>query len=126
MGQQTHILIVDDEKDTRLELKSFFEAKGFTCDACCDGEEAIRKFKGPYDLALIDYHLPGMNGFDVFAGLRAKQQDLAAVMITAFGSFETWGKSVEKGFVDIIPKPFDFEDLFSRIPRWVQAARSSR
>ena len=119
------ILIIEDENDTRFELANFLVSKGFECKSYMDGEKALNDFHGPYDLALIDLHLPGMNGFEVFQRLKEKQPDLPAIMLTAFGNYETWGKSLDKGFLDIIPKPYDFEDLLRNIERWIDGTQKN-
>ena len=125
MSDRKIILIVEDENDTRVELCNFLRSKGFECQAFMDGEKALNNFKGPYDLALLDMHLPGMNGFEVFKRLKEKQANLPAIMITAFGDYETWGRSLDKGFLDIIPKPYDFEELLRNIERWIDGAQKN-
>ncbi len=117
MKKKKHILLIEDETDTRQAITEFLRAMGYGCVAFASGQEVLKCFKPPVDLAIIDMNLPQMNGFDVYEKLLKQQTHLPAIMVTAFGNYQTWGKSVDYGFFDIISKPFDFDELLVVIER---------
>jgi CheY-like chemotaxis protein len=70
----THtVLLVEDEEDLRETMREALEAEGYTVVAACEGEEALAAIQGIEHLCLVllDLLMPGMNGWDFFAALRA-------------------------------------------------------
>ena len=74
MDKQYHILVVDDEERIRRLLRMYLEREGYKITEAENGEEALEKaFQFDYDLILLDFMLPGMDGLDVCAEIRRKK-----------------------------------------------------
>jgi DNA-binding NtrC family response regulator len=84
-----NILIVDDEKLIRWSLKELLSGEGYTVKAVEDGKSALEALADEsFDLVLLDYMLPDMNGIQILAEIRVTQPDLLVMMITSHSSIE--------------------------------------
>ena len=106
------ILVVDDELAIVDVLKTFLEQKGHIVYCAHDGEEAVAlaKQERPH-IILLDIYLPGMDGLEVLSAIRAFDEGVGIVMITAFREEDLAKQALEKGAFDYITKPFDFDYL---------------
>lgn len=78
-----NILLVDDDAGSLLGMKFAIEMMGYDCDDCLSPVEAIEKYLPErHDVAVIDYHMPGINGFEVLQKMRAKNPVLKAIIIS--------------------------------------------
>lgn len=115
MGETTHILVVDDEKDIRDGIRDYFEIHGFRVHGAADGAE-MRDVIGrePVSIVILDLRLPGEDGFTLCQELN-KQPTLGVIMLT--GSTETVDKVVglEMGADDYVAKPFELRELLARV-----------
>ncbi len=105
--KEMSILLIDDDEWIRDALNLFFEANG-----CCltavetaeDGMTAIRKRY--FDVLIVDYRLPGMNGLEFFEKIRISHPYVLKIMISAYDSRELFAGARQAGVADIIEKPF--------------------
>ena len=68
------ILVVDDEPLIRKAVSRLLTRRGYSVVSCADGEEALREAERlPFDVALVDYEMPGRDGLKVLSGLRERQ-----------------------------------------------------
>lgn len=111
------ILVVDDELIVRDSVKEWLaEEAGFSVDMAGSGEEAIEAAKGTeYHLVLLDIKMPGMDGVEVLKKLKEIRPDTAVVMITAYATVETAVEAMKEGALDYLIKPFDPDDLISKV-----------
>lgn len=106
------LLIVDDDDDLRQTLSKRFQKLGMTVQAASSGEAALElSLGGPCDVALIDLHMPGMNGIELLEKLKERQPELEAIMLTAHGSVETAIQAMKRGAYDFLTKPFHLPEL---------------
>jgi signal transduction histidine kinase/ActR/RegA family two-component response regulator len=114
------ILIVDDHPMNRLVLRTLLEAQGFAADEALDGERALQACaERPYDLILMDYHMPVMDGIECtkrIRGLRGAQPVI--VGITADALPESRAICLAAGMDRIILKPVESADLRSILSPW--------
>src|SRR4030095_11146378 len=104
------ILIVDDEPLNLDLLDQELVELGHVTERAVDGSEAILKLAHANpDIALLDCHMPGMNGIEVLQEIRRRNQNLPVVIITAYGTIERAVEAVKAGANDFITKPFDPE-----------------
>jgi len=83
------VLIVDDEVEIRESLQTLLELEGFEVEAAGSGEDGLAAMADrPFDLVLLGLTLPGRNGMEVLAEIRAHDPQLPIIMITAYGTVE--------------------------------------
>lgn len=110
------ILIIEDEKGLARLIKKGLEENFFTVDISFDGVEGLHMAETwPYDAILLDIMLPGIDGFEILQSLRAGQNDVPVLIITARGEIEERIKGLNIGADDYIPKPFDLAELIARL-----------
>ena len=110
------ILIVEDEEHLADGLRFNLEAEGYEVKIAGDGEAALEfAGKAQFDAIVLDIMLPGIDGFEVAATLRAMQNYTPILMLTARGRPEDVLKGFEAGTDDYLPKPFDLEIFIARL-----------
>jgi DNA-binding NtrC family response regulator len=119
------ILIIDDEAAIRESLETLLEIEGYTVASAGTGEDGLSRIaEKPYDLALLDLALPGMDGHEVLREIRARSPQLPVIMITAYGTVEAAVKAVQQGAVNFITKPWDNEKLLADVRAAVARRRA--
>ncbi|MCB4756931.1 MAG: diguanylate cyclase [Elusimicrobia bacterium] len=111
------MLIVDDEPNIRENLKAGLNARGFDILTAADGEEALQMaLRSQPDLILLDVMMPKMNGMTVCQRLKSLMGDFVPIiMVTAMGEIEDKKEGLKHGADDYLAKPFEIEDLVTRI-----------
>ncbi|HVZ65061.1 MAG TPA: response regulator [Opitutaceae bacterium] len=114
------LLVVDDQASVRLSLEFMLSGVGFRVLSAASGPEAIEQMaREGADGALIDVHMPVMNGFET--GVRLKE--LAAMagrqfpiwFMTGAGGSAVEKRSAELGALGVFSKPFDLQHLLARL-----------
>ena len=106
------ILIIDDEKNIRLTLKSCLDEEGFEIDIAINGEEALKKIlSNNYDLVLLDLKMPGIDGMEVLKEIRKKGNEVNVIIMTAYGTVEKAVEAMKLGAIDFLGKPFTPEEI---------------
>lgn len=106
------VLIVDDEAHVREVLRSTMEREGYCCHVAEDGPTALSlAAELPFELALLDIHLPGMNGIEILTKLRDQSPDTMVIMVTASSEIDTAIDAMKLGATDYVPKPFKLDEL---------------
>lgn len=114
--RKPRLLIVEDEPAIRIGLVDVFVFHGFDVDFAEDGSTGLHKARsGRYDLILLDVMLPGMNGFDVCAAIRADDRDQPIIMLTARNTDEDIVQGLALGADDYVAKPFSVAQLVLRV-----------
>ena len=112
------VLIVEDEKHLADGLRFNLEAEGYDVDIVGDGESALSLLlqqQKRFDALVLDVMLPGKDGFEVAADLRAAGQFVPVLMLTARGRPEDVLRGFESGADDYLPKPFELSVLLARL-----------
>lgn len=114
------ILVMDDEPGIRRILKTFFENKECVVSACEEGNTALKEINEnePYDLAIIDLQLPGLNGYGFIKEINHFSRHRRPEMLVLTGkllSSENIMVLRKLGVCDIISKPFDNDVLYERV-----------
>lgn len=111
------ILVVDDEKTARNNLKDFILPR-YECDIeeAGDGQSAIEKVKKlKPDVVFLDIRMPGMSGIDVISEIRQISPDSRMIVISAWGSQDVITKAMQMGAFDYIEKPITLSVLQERL-----------
>jgi DNA-binding NtrC family response regulator len=126
-GVSIRLLIVDDDEDLRCTLEGRFSRLGMTVTALGSAEDALTKAAHTrFDVALLDLHLPGMDGIDLLARLKESQPELEALMLTAHSSIETAVEAMKRGAYDYLTKPFRGPDLEVHVQKAYEKVRLTR
>ena len=111
-----HVLVVDDDEEIRSLLRRGLAREGFQVFLAADGEQAIRlAAEQPVDLVVLDVLMPGLDGLEVCRRLRAADERLPIVMLTARDAVPDRVAGLEMGADDYLVKPFAFVELLARI-----------
>lgn len=109
------ILVIDDDTELCELVTEYLEPDGYQVEAVHDGETGLeRALSGEHVLAVLDYMLPGLNGFEVLRQIRSRSR-LPVVMLTARGDAVNRIVGLQIGADDYLPKPFDPQELVARI-----------
>ena len=118
MTAGARVLIVEDERHLSDVLQFNLEAEGYVADAVETGEAALERLtKGAqnYDLVVLDVMLPGKDGFAVVSELRAANQLVPVLILTALGRPEDVLRGFAAGADDYLPKASELAILIARI-----------
>jgi response regulator RpfG family c-di-GMP phosphodiesterase len=114
----TRILIVDDEETIRLALRKFLRSRGYEVEIAGSGDQALEILdKQPFSLMLCDVRMPGMTGVQVVPEARARDRDLAIIMLTAVNDAATATETLSAGATDYLMKPVELADLQQAVDR---------
>jgi two-component system, NtrC family, response regulator AtoC len=108
------ILVIDDDDSNRESLEMYFSEEGHDVVTASTGTQGMKRYRdNPADAVILDIRLPDMEGFDVLDDLRAQNEDVKVIMITAFHDEKTINRALEKGSFAYIKKPINLDDLDS-------------
>jgi len=113
------ILHVDDEPDTLEVVKTILEKAGFKVDSVESGKDALKEIKlDSYDLVVLDIMMPDMSGWDLFTRITEIKSEYNIIFLTVLEVSESRLKELkEHGIKDYITKPFDRDDLVTRVKK---------
>ena len=117
--QKTNILVVEDEKDICQLMCLHLNRQGYLTQVAGDGIQAYKCLeKTVFDLIILDWMLPGMNGLELLNWVRDKNpinKRVPVLFVTAKSEPEDIVKALESGADDYIVKPFDLRVLMARV-----------
>jgi DNA-binding response OmpR family regulator len=106
------ILIVDDEKNVRLNYRMTLETEGYTIFEAASGAVALEELVGgSFDLAILDMRMPGMDGLELLAKMREFGSGVPAMIVTAYSDVPHAVKAMKLGAIDFLQKPLQPEEL---------------
>ena len=120
MGKR--ILLVEDEKNIILGVRTCLDAVGYEIKVAENGEEAMERIaKGHPDLILLDLMLPKVNGFEVLESLKSdpKTAGIPVVVLTAKAEEEDRQKAAELGADAYMTKPFKPQELWDLLEKFL-------
>lgn len=119
-----HILVVDDDKNTRYFLKEVLELEHYTVTCASNGEEALNVFENEHiDLVIVDIMMPKINGYQFTKTLRMTNKELPILMVSAKQLPEDRKKGFLMGIDDYMSKPLDHEELILHIKALLRRAK---
>lgn len=119
-----HILLVDDDKNTRRLMRAILEGEGYTVYSATNGEEALVVLDVEHiDLVVLDIMMPKMDGYEFTKTLRNVENDLPILMVSAKQLPIDRKKGFLVGTDDFMAKPVDEEEMVLRIKALLRRAK---
>ena len=113
---QTRLLLAEDDRNLGNILKNYLEAKGYATTLCVNGQEAVEAFtRKEFDFCILDIMMPVKDGFAAATEIRAANNKVPILFLTAKTLQEDKLKGFEIGADDYITKPFSMEELILRL-----------
>ena len=110
------LLVIEDEAPMRTALVETLKAEGYRVMAAADGPSGLElACTEPFDLALLDVMMPGLDGFAVCRELRKRGRTLPVLMLTAKGQVDDRVEGLDSGADDYLVKPFSLRELLARV-----------
>lgn len=121
------VLVVDDDPSVTSVLKRGLSYESFAVDVASSGGEALAMARERYpDLVILDVMMPGLDGLEVLRRLRAADEHLPVLMLTARDSDRDQVVGLEAGADDYLTKPFTFKVLLARVRALLRRSQSER
>ena len=120
------ILVIQDSPSVNAMLKFRFEEGGFFVETVETGEEGVEKAKaGQYQLILLDYNLPGMNGIEVCRILKEEEDTRSTpiVVMSAKDKDELWKITKDAGADGYIGLPFEGKEFIEKIAGFIKGRK---
>lgn len=115
----SYILVVDDDPDISHILQERLESYGYPVETAPDGFSAIAKLEQlTLSGIMLDVRMPGMDGIEVLAQIRARSLTIPVVIVTAAGGTELANASLQAGAQACLLKPFDQGQIKYEVERW--------
>jgi two-component system response regulator AtoC len=106
------VLLVDDEENVRLALRTYLRKQGYDVAAAASVDEALALLeRDAFDYVVTDVRMPGRSGLDLLALVRERHAGTTVVVMSAYGSVEQALEAIKAGAYDYVAKPFKPEEL---------------
>jgi two-component system response regulator (stage 0 sporulation protein F) len=106
------ILIVDDQFGIRILLNEVFQKEGYQTFQAANGYQALEIVdKHSPDLVLLDMKIPGMDGIEILKRMKAVDQEIRVIIMTAYGELDMIQEAKDLGAITHFAKPFDIDEI---------------
>ena len=122
-------LIIDDSRFVRNYLRGLLQQKGIECEEAADGEAALNRLQNSdrFDLALLDWNMPVMNGLETLKRIRAGGfSEIKVLMVTTEAEHDCIVRALDAGADEYLMKPFEHEAFDERFRRPARLPLDSR
>ena len=118
------LLIVDDEKNIRGHLATFFRERGYEVRTAESGQQALALYSdGGADLVLTDYRMAEMNGHELLKRIKERDPHVMVILMTAYATVESAVDAMKGGAYDYLTKPFSLDQVEHAIERALETQR---
>jgi two-component system, NtrC family, response regulator AtoC len=106
------VLVVDDEENIRLVLRTLLKKHGYEVELADSGEAALASLDSfDPDVILTDVRMPRMGGLDLIGALKAKQHPATVIVMSAYGNVDLAIEAMKAGAYDYVSKPFKPDEI---------------
>jgi two-component system response regulator AtoC len=106
------VLVVDDEENIRLVLRTLLKKQGYDVETADGGEAALAALEAfDPDVILTDVRMPRMGGLDLLGALKAKQHPATVIVMSAYGNVDLAIEAMKAGAYDYVSKPFKPDEI---------------
>jgi two-component system, NtrC family, response regulator HydG len=110
------VLVVDDDTDNCRNLADILTDLGYRVDTAPDGPSGLAMVQArPYDVAVLDYKMPGMSGLELYSRIKAFRAGTVAVLVSAYTDPATRDTALGAGMWKVLPKPVDLPRLLGLV-----------
>ena len=121
------ILVVDDDENIRNTMKTILEDEGYIVDLAANGNEAIQKTKkSAYNIALLDFRLPDMEGVELLKLMSDTVPRTRKIMVTGYPSMQNAIAALNKKADAYLIKPIDIENLLNTVKEQLQLQENEK
>ncbi len=125
-GTKAKVLVVEDDKDISLGIRTVLARSGFDVTSSADGKEGLRAFHvSRPDLVVLDIGLPSLDGWGVLERIR-DLSDVPVLILTAHGNEADKVRGLHNGADDYLTKPFSNRELAARLEALLRRPRSGQ
>ncbi|PTY06151.1 Fis family transcriptional regulator [Opitutaceae bacterium EW11] len=127
MSAPFRICLVDDDDSARISIERVLVSEGYAVSCHRTGESGLADaLEAEFDCVLTDLRMPGVSGIELVAQLQRELPNLPVVLMTAHGTTDIAIEATRQGAFDYVVKPFEMEDLLTRLGRACAAGRRGR
>lgn len=121
------ILIIDDEKSIRDNLKTLLDLDDHETFIASNGSEGLKVFYENHpEIIILDMKMPGMNGIEVLKKIKTESKETEVIMITAHGGLDTAIEAMKEGAFHYLPKPIEYQELEIEIDKALEKQRMQK
>jgi len=125
MSENVKIMVVDDEPSVLESFKMILKIKDYDVTTFPDGPSALAQFtQGKFDIAFVDYKLPGMDGLEVLKKIKEIDQNTEVIIVTAYATESSHANAITLGALEYLRKPFLMEEIYELVERGLRRKRS--
>lgn len=127
MAENVKIMVVDDEHGVRESFEMILKIKDYEVKTFEDGESATSSLKKDmFDMAFVDYKLPGMDGIEVLKKIKEIDPSIEVVIVTAYASESSHANAITLGALEYLRKPFLMEEIYELVERGLRKRRGKK
>jgi len=121
------LLLVEDDEKIASFVKKGLKSEGFAVDHAKDGHAGLDlALTEPYDAAIVDIMLPGLDGLSLIGRMRREKVMTPVIILSAKGSIDDRVKGLQTGGDDYLSKPFAFSELLARVQALIRRASGTK
>lgn len=121
MAEEKTVLIVDDDEDICCNVRDILEDLGYRADTAHDGPSALRLVQEKsYDVALLDFKMPGMDGATLYKNIKRMRPETVAIMVTAYAGDDGIERARDAGTWRVLRKPVRMDELLQLVDKAAQ------
>lgn len=118
MARQTEVLIIDDEEIVCERLREHLQAEGLGVETFTESAKALARLaEKPFDVVVTDLKMKAPNGLDVLHEIRRSSPATQVIIITGYGSIESYSEAQFGGAYEFVPKPFKAEQVAALVKK---------
>lgn len=124
MTDNVRIIVIDDEPSVLESFKMILKIKDYEVTTFPDGPSALAQIqKDLYDLAFVDYKLPGMDGLEVLKKIKEIDPNMEVCIVTAYATETSHANAITLGALEYLRKPFLMEEIYELVERGLRKRR---